>query len=209
MKTTQKGGWMRWLVEEWQWPSAALFAAGFLLALTPLWGWQFGLPLTLLYLQLPLYMLHQWEEHTGDRFRQHFNRTIAGGREALTPLATFWINSLGVWGFDLAALYLAWGVRPALGLAAGYLAVVNATVHVAAAIRRREYNPGLWTALALFLPFGTWCLASVSLASLAGLADHLIGLAAAVAVHGAIILHVVRRARALAHAGTSPVAVPR
>ena len=102
MKVSRKSSLMQWLVGQWQWPAAALFAAAFLLAMTPLFADRIGLALTLVYVQLPLYMLHQWEEHAGDRFRLHINRVFGGGREVLTPIATFWINSLGVWGIDLA-----------------------------------------------------------------------------------------------------------
>jgi uncharacterized protein with HXXEE motif len=197
MGRERKSRALEWLVGERQWPAAGLFTASFLLALAPLWVDRFGLALTLVYLQLPLYMLHQWEEHAGDRFRLHINRTLAGGREALTPIATFWINALGVWGVDLAAVFLACAVRPGLGLIAGYLAVVNALVHIAAAARRREYNPGLWTAIILLLPFGGWCLTAVSHSAKAGWGDHFIGLGVAASVHVAIIVHVARRLRHL------------
>jgi len=200
---------MQWLVRDGNWPLAALFTAPFLLALVPLWADKFGIALTLVYVQLPLYLLHQWEEHADDRFRQYLNRVAAGGREALTPTMTFWINSLGVWGIDLAALYLAWAVRPALGLAAGYLSIVNAVAHLAAALRRREYNPGLWTAIGLFLPFGGWCIYAVARAAQAGWGDHLIGIGIAMAIHVAIIIHVIRRVRSLATANRSQLVIVR
>jgi hypothetical protein len=181
----------RWLVRDWQWPAAACFAAAFLLVLAPLFGAAAGISLTLIYLQLPIYMLHQWEEHAGDRFRLYVNRTIGGGREALTPAATFWINSLGVWAIDLAALYLAWAVAPSAGLVAGYLAVVNAIPHVGAALVRREYNPGVATAVLLFLPVGGWCVVRVG--SGAGVWAHAAGLAIAVGLHAMIMAYVAKR----------------
>ena len=144
---------MGWLVGRWQWPAAALFAGLFLLAVAP--AVLAAGPLVLVvYLQLPAYLVHQYEEHAGDRFRLYVNRVIGGGREALTPVATFWINALGVWAVDLVALYLAVFLDPALGLIAAYLPVVNAVGHVGPAAARREYNPGLGTALVLFLPLG-------------------------------------------------------
>ena len=158
-------GVMGWLVGGWHWPTASLFTAGFLLLLAPAWFSVMGLALTLVYLQLPVYMLHQWEEHRGDRFRAYINRVIGGGREALTPTATFWINALGVWAVDLAALYLAGFVDLALGLVAVYLPLVNAVGHLGPAVARREYNPGLWTSAALFLPLGGWGLYEVAAAS--------------------------------------------
>jgi hypothetical protein len=184
---------MGWLVREWQWPAASLLAACFLLLLVPVWLRVAGLALTLVYLQLPVYMLHQWEEHAGDRFRQYVNQRMAGGREALTPTATFWINALGVWAVDLASLSLAGFVNLSLGLIAVYLALVNALVHIVAATARREYNPGLWTALGLFLPLGGWGLYEVATASGATWVGHAVGIAAAVAGHAAIIVYIVRR----------------
>ncbi len=184
-----------WLVREWQWPMATLFAAVFLLALLPLVVISAGWPLALVFVQLPLYMLHQWEEHRSDRFRLYANRVIGGGREALTPAATFWINCLGVWAVDLAAIYLAWMFGPAAGLAAAYLAVVNALLHIGPAISRREYNPGLATACLLFVPIGGSCIV-VSGAG-AGLWPHAIALAAAIGVHLVVVMHVAGRLASL------------
>lgn len=185
----------RWLVHDWQWPAASLLAAIFLLALAPLVAGLGGPALALVYVQLPVYMIHQWEEHRGDRFRQYVNQTIGRGREALTPAATFWINALGVWGVDLVAVYLAYAWKPAAGLVAGYLALFNALMHLGPAIGGRGYNPGLITALVLFLPIGGACVAITGAG--ATLTEHAIGLGCAVAVHALIVVHVVLRLRRL------------
>lgn len=92
---------LNWLVVKWQWPYAALFAAGFLAILAPLVFRYAGIPLGLVYLQLPIYMLHQYEEHDCDRFRLWVNNMIGHGRDVLTPIATFSINSLLVWLLDI------------------------------------------------------------------------------------------------------------
>jgi hypothetical protein len=183
-----------WLVGRWQWPAATLFAGVFLLLLAAAWGRVAGLALGAVFLQLPVYMLHQFEEHAGDRFRLYVNRTIGRGREALTPLATFWINSLGVWAVDLVALYLACFVDVGLGLIAVYLPLVNALGHIGPAAARREYNPGLFTAVLLFLPVGVWGLVVIPAD---GWVWHAVGLGVALAVHAAIIVHVVRRLKRL------------
>lgn len=192
--TTRERIW-NWLVRDWHWPAASLFAAVFLLTLAPVWYTVAGLPLMLVYVQLPLYMVHQGEEHLGDRFRLYFNRTIARGSEGLTPEATFWINSLGVWGVDLIALFLACYVDLSLGLIAVYLPLVNALGHIGPSIVKREYNPGLWTAIVLFLPIGGW--AWSALGPGASLKMHAIGLGTAIGIHVAIIIHVVRRVKRL------------
>ena len=191
-----------WLVREWQWPTAALFAGVGLLVVLPPVAFFTGTAVALVFAQLPIYMLHQCEEHKDDRFRKYANAVIGGGREALTPGATFWINSVGVWGVDLLALYLAWLVAPSAGLVAGYLTVVNAVVHIAQAVARREYNPGLVTAVLLFLPVGGWCVYESGTGD--GFWPHAAGLAGAVAVHAVIVAHMVRRLASLKAAAPEP-----
>lgn len=185
---------LRWLLREW--PYAVLFTAGFLLVLAPFFG-AFGLPLLLVYLQLPLYMVHQFEEHRQDRFRRFFNEVIGGGGEVLTPGAVLVINSIGVWGVDLASLYLAWSVGLAWGLIAVYLTLVNAVVHIVMAVARRRYNPGLWTAILVFLPAGIWALVVVSAASGASWQAHALAAGAAVVLHILIMAWARRRLRQL------------
>ncbi|MCI4677986.1 HXXEE domain-containing protein [Rhodoblastus acidophilus] len=150
-----------------------------------------GEALALIYLFGPAYMLHQLEEHAGDRFRAYANRRVFGGREALSKATVLWVNLPGVWGLNLAALYAALGFGPGWGLAAPYLAVVNAVAHCGVALRFREYNPGLATALGLFFPLGFHALGAVP----ATLTQHLVGLGVAVAIHAAIVIPVLRQLR--------------
>ncbi|HWB07606.1 MAG TPA: HXXEE domain-containing protein [Pirellulales bacterium] len=184
---------LHWLVEKWQWPYASLFAAGFLSLVAPLVFRYAGVPLALVYLQLPIYMLHQYEEHAGDRFRKWVNDMVGHGREVLTPIATFWINSLLVWLLDLVVLYLACFVNLSLGLIAIYMSTVNAFGHIVPAVLKRQYNPGLLTGVFVFLPVGVWSAGVVSRSAGCGYQDHLLALAVVLAAHGLIIAHVRRR----------------
>jgi hypothetical protein len=188
----EANGAMDWLVGRWQWPMACLFSAAILLLLLPLWASVGGAVIALVYLQLPLYMIHQFEEHAGDRFRTYLNRNVAHC-EALTPAAAFWINSIGVWGLDIVALYLACFVNPVYALVAFYLPIVNALTHIREAVARREYNPGLGTSIVLLLPIGGWGMYEVSKLTEATWADHAFGLVAAIAIHVAIIVYLVAR----------------
>ena len=119
-----------------------------LIAVCSFWLWcrcsrgVWSLALLLIYLHGPVYMLHQVEEHAGDRFRRFANLHVGHGREALTTAAVVWMSILGVWGVNLAALYLAWFVGVGLGLVAVYLVLVNALTDIAAAAVLRSYNPG-------------------------------------------------------------------
>jgi hypothetical protein len=121
--------------------------------------------------------------------------SAAGGR-CLTRQATFLINSAGVWGVDLVALWLAVEVDLAFGLIAVYLTAVNALVHIAGAIAIRAYNPGLVTAVALFVPFSVWGAIEVSDSSGAGAGYQALALGIAVGLHVAIIVHVRRGLKA-------------
>lgn len=169
------------------WVYGGFLAGLLLLALTALLAQDWPVWLTAVWMMLPLYMLHQYEEHDNDRFRLFANRQVAGGREALSPAAVFVINIPGVWGVILASFALAWNVRPGLGLIAIYLVLVNAFAHVVAAIALRRYNPGLVTALVLFLPVGglaLWVLQTTK----PSFRDHAIGIGVGLGVHLAMFL---------------------
>ncbi|HVZ76356.1 MAG TPA: HXXEE domain-containing protein [Gemmatimonadaceae bacterium] len=170
------------------WVYGGTLAGALMLALYPLTtrGWPAALALT--YLLLPLYMLHQYEEHDDDRFRLFINRTIGEGREVLSPLAVFIINVPGVWGVIAASTWLAADLRPGLGLVAAYLCVVNAIVHIAHAVIFRGYNPGLATAVVLLLPGGASTIVAIDRAGGGALAWHAVGLAIAIVIHAGIIV---------------------
>ncbi|MGH2457794.1 MAG: HXXEE domain-containing protein, partial [Chloroflexota bacterium] len=129
-----------WFSANWQY---AGFVAGlFLLALVPLVAGVWGLGLLLVYLLLPIYMVHQLEEHAGDRFHRFVNIHLGHGRDVLTSDAIVVINIGLVWIVCLVALYLARFVDLGLGLIVVYLVLVNALVHILGAARQRAYNPG-------------------------------------------------------------------
>jgi hypothetical protein len=175
-----------WLYRHWV--AAALCMGLFLLLLAPVLSLSWNLPILLVYLQIPIYMFHQVEEHTGDRFRTYVNQRVFGGVEALTRESILWINLAGAWGVTLASLYAAVLFGAGWGLAGIYLELVNAITHVIGAVGSRGYNPGLWTSVAFFLPVGGFALWSV--ASSAGVSgvQHAVGLGIALAIHAGIVL---------------------
>lgn len=183
------------------WVYGGVLAAVMLLILTPVLASGWPLPLLLIWLQLPVYMLHQFEEHDADRFRRFVNATIGQGKEVLSRFDVFVINIAGVWGVDSLAFILAARAHLGLGLIAVYLSLVNSVGHGAQALALRRYNPGLATAILLFLPLG-----AVTLWVLAGradvtLADHAIDLGAAILIHAGIMVRVATRRRQLAVPG--------
>lgn len=179
---------IKWLYSRWV--SAAGFMAATLLAILPLFYAAYALPLVLLFLHSPGYMVHQVEEHTRDRFRTFVNQQVFSGRNALGVTSVLVINLPVVWGLNLAALYAAflWGVG--YGLVAPYAMLVNGVTHIGASLRFRSYNPGLFTSLFLFLPLSLTTLYAV------GPVDpgfHLAGLGLALLLHLLIIVHVLLR----------------
>jgi hypothetical protein len=172
------------------------FLAGLLLVLlAPLFvrGWPPALAAT--FLCLPAYMLHQYEEHDNDRFRIFMNRILADGHDALTLPAVFIINVPGVWGVIALSLWLAFWVNPGLALIAVYLPLINAAIHIAHAVMMRIYNPGLVSAIVLFLPVCGWCLFRIQRTGYGTPAMHAIGVASALAIHLIIIISVLRNRR--------------
>lgn len=178
------------------WVYGGALAGLLLLALSPLLTEGWGQAGTLAFLVLPVYMLHQYEEHDADRFRRFVNRVLAGGAEALSLAAVFWINIAGVWGLMAADLWLMRRVAPGWGVFAGWLVLVNGAAHLAQGIALRRGNPGIVTGVLLFLPLGALVLAAFW--PVATLAQHLLSLAVVLAVHAAIFRQV---RRALAAAG--------
>jgi len=168
-----------------------------LLALTPVLARGWSLSLLLIWLQLPIYMLHQYEEHDDDRFRRFENNIIGGGKEVLSHFAVFVINIAGVWVVDAVAFWLAARVHLGLGLIAVYLSLVNSVGHCLQAVALRRYNPGLITSILLFIPLGVATLLVLARTGEVTPTDHVIGLAAALLIHIGIILLVVTRKRQL------------
>jgi uncharacterized membrane protein len=188
---------LHWLVGKWQWPYAGFFAAMFLLVLAPCWWATGGTVRFFVYLQLAVYMVHQLEEHYDDRFRRWMNQTMAGGKEALTPMAVFVINSAGVWVVDLISLYLAVFVELGWGLIAVYLTLINGILHLVGALVQRTYNPGLWTSIFLFLPVSGAGLWFVSTVPEANTNFQWIGLGVALGIHAVIVVYMKWRLRSL------------
>ncbi|MFO1132408.1 MAG: HXXEE domain-containing protein [Hyphomicrobiales bacterium] len=173
------------------WVYGGVLAGVMLLGLTPVLtqGWPAAAVLT--FLTLPVYMVHQYEEHDADRFRRFVNLAMADGRDALTPLAVFVINIFGVWLPLALCIVLARGHGVGLGAFAAFLLLVNAALHLVTALRSRGYNPGLITALVLFIPLGLAVLAFVWPESTG--TQLVAALLLAVALHAAIMIHMKMR----------------
>jgi len=174
------------------WVYGGFLAGLLLLLLSPILVHAWPAALVATFLCLPVYMVHQYEEHDNDRFRRFVNQQIGRG-EVLSSLAVFVINVPGVWGIIGLSVALAATVRVGFGLIAAYLVVVNGAIHVIHAAIKRGYNPGLGTAIALFLPLGGYGIAAIQHACDGTAVMHVVGAGTAIAIHAAIIVHVFRQ----------------
>lgn len=173
------------------WVYGGALAGLMLLGLTPVLTQGWPMAEVLVFLALPLYMVHQYEEHDDDRFRRFMNQTMAGGRDAMTPLAVFVINVFGVWLTLALCTVLTRANGGGFGAFAAWLVLVNAVLHIITALRSRSYNPGLVTAVVLFLPLGVAILAAIW--HEASATQLIVGLLLSVALHAAIMIHMKRR----------------
>lgn len=185
---------LRRLIDNWVYGG---FLAGLLLlVLTPMVARDWSLALMLVYLTLPIYMVHQYEEHDADRFHRAINAMLGGGRDVLPAAAIFAINVPLLWGTEAAVIAAA---RSDLGwgLIATYMLLANAIVHIVPAIITRSYNPGLVTATMLFLPLGVFGTAQIVSATSVSPLQHIVALAVAIGVHVLIVAYVLFNVRRL------------
>jgi Protein of unknown function with HXXEE motif len=177
------------------WVYGGLLAGLLILLLMPLLTLGWAIELKLFYLTLPIYMLHQYEEWDGDRFRIFLNNHLGHGKNLLTHKAGFVINIFGVWGVIAVCLYLAFYINPGFGLIATYLVIVNAFVHILAAFVLRSYNPGLITAIVLFMPLGFYTIYRKNFGG--DSVFQYLGISVAILIHVSIIWHLLRRRKKL------------
>ena len=135
------------------------------------------------FLSLPIYMVHQFEEHDNNRFAVYLNEMMGKDRRGLGPRDIWIINVVFVWFFLLAVFYLS-SSNPAWGVLAAYLLAINGFVHIVWAIKFRTYNPGLWTAVFLFVPCSIWIFRMVP----APVAIQAVAALVVIVLHAAIIV---------------------
>lgn len=177
------------------WAKASLPLAIVLFLITPFVYQGIGLAATLVFLTLPFYMLHQYEEHAGGQFKAFVNKVIGRGREIMTDEAIFRVNVLVVWLGTLVVLYLCVYVSIIWGLLSGYLVAVNGIVHIFSSIRLRRYNPGLWTSVFVFLPLGIYIIYLITTEYGAGWLYNVIALVVTILLHGMLMVNMRRRVR--------------
>ena len=147
----------------------------------------------LIWLQTPLYMLHQYEEHGNGAFQRYVNlKVFRTGREdrPLDAVTIFWINVPLIWvlypAFALAATW-----APRLGMWIVCTTLLNSLTHIVMGVVRRQYNPGLLMSCVANLPLSAVTLAVAGRLGLLDAATVIVSAGVAVVSH-AVILAVAR-----------------
>jgi hypothetical protein len=189
----EKLSYYDWFIRNWA--KASLPLAIVLFIISPFIYRGIDLAAFLVYLTLPFYMLHQYEEHAGGQFKAFVTKNVGRGREVLSDRAIFQVNVLFVWLVTLVILYLCVYVNIVWGLLSGYLMVFNGIVHIITSIRMRRYNPGLWTSVFIFLPLGVYLIYLINKESGAGWLYNIIFLVVTILLHAMILLNARRQVR--------------
>ncbi len=181
---------MVWLEDNW--PQSAPFLAVFSLALLLAFRPAMEPVVFLIWLQTPVYFLHQSEEYIfPGGFLAYFNAHVLGSNQPdfpLTKTAALWINVPVIFvGFPASAI-LAMNFGVAIGLWTAYFSIINAASHVGMFIRN-GYNPGFAVSITLNIPVGLFTLWYVASNGLATVQAHLIGLAIALALQGGLMIY--------------------
>lgn len=179
-----------WLYDNWA--HMCLFIAAFLLVALLAFVDASNYPLFLIWLQVPLYLLHQYEEHAWPGgFKDYVNRKVfkMGDREVpLSAKSVFWINIPIVWALMPAFALLA-RFSLAFGAWIPYMATLNSITHIIAAVVKREYNPGFLISLFVTLPAGIYAIWILYQANVLTMWVNVISITAAVLVHVAIVAY--------------------
>lgn len=139
------------------------------------------------------YLLHQFEEHGVDAegkpyaFRGMLCEAFGFAEAADCPIPEAFITAV-----NIPVVWLAGPISALLGrrwpaIALSYFAVpsVNSAVHLGPAVASGSYNPGLATAILLFMPLSLWAF------RIALLRPHLGARAVAATILGGILIHAV------------------
>ena len=179
------------------WPRIGMVMAPYVLFMLIMFKDAIGLPLFLIWLQFPIYLVHQTEEYLiPGGFREFVNSRVfrmdIDGRP-LNERNTFWINILFVWiAYPLLAAFSHWNLN--VGVYLFYFTLLNGLSHVAAAIRLRRYNPGLVASLFLNIGVSAYSIAVLSGTGKIWWATHVIAIAVGIVFHILLMGWIARQA---------------
>jgi len=142
------------------WAKLSLFLAIIITVLIYIFVKPSNFLLFLIWIQLPIYLLHQFEEHNCNGFKNYVNRTVFKVKVGDFPLndkIIFWVNIPIVW-ILIPIFSVLSSVNIMFGLWIPNFAIFNSLTHIIFSVRNQEYNPGLFVSLILGIPVGIYAL---------------------------------------------------
>ena len=181
---------MKWLYENWA--KSTIFLAIYSLIFLFSYVLQKDFALFLIWLQLPVYFFHQFEEYiVPGGFVDYFNTKVLGSSRGDTPLnkkVSFWINIPIIYiAFPISAI-LAGSIDISIGIWTAYFSTINAMSHIIMAIKDK-YNPGTIVSCLLNIPVGVFTIYYFISHHIITLSAHMSGLVIGLAVQGAVMIY--------------------
>jgi hypothetical protein len=181
---------MTWLIANW--PKSTIFLAIYTATLLTLYLMPTNLALYLIWIQVPVYFLHQFEEYVfPGGFMAFFNAHVLASNRPDFPLdavASFYINVPIIFvAFPLSAL-LAGSYGIAVGVWTVYFSMINAASHVGMFFKS-GYNPGLAVSVVLNIPVGLFAIGYFFVHDTVSWQAHAIGLLIGLGVQGALMVY--------------------
>ena len=150
------------------------------------------LALLLLWLHVPVYFLHQFEEYIyPGGFLEYFNLNVLGsGRPEfpMTNTAVLWINVPVIFIAYPVSVILAGEFGVSIGLWVVYFSIINASSHVGMYVKN-GYNPGLVVSTLLNIPVGVFTIGYFISQDLASIKAHIIGFSIAIAIQVGLMVY--------------------
>jgi len=189
MSNAEKHLVLSWLEQHWS--ASTPFLAVYLTIVLVLFVLNKNFTLFLIWIQVPVYWLHQFEEYIyPGGFTEYFNIKVLGSNskgQPLTKTHAFWINVPIIFiGFPVSAI-LAGQIDISIGIWTAYFSIINALSHLGMFFRH-GYNPGLVASMLLNIPVGVYAIYYFITNQLISLSSHIIGFSVAVATQGGLMV---------------------
>ncbi len=181
---------MKWLIKNWS--KSTPFLAVYLLIVLFCYVMKEDFPLFLIWLQTPIYFLHQFEEYIlPGGFVEFFNTKVLGSNRKDHPLndkIAFWINFPIIFiAFPLSAL-LSGYIDISIGIWTAYFSIINALSHIGM-FPKHGYNPGVIVSLLLNVPVGLFTLYYFINHQIISLKAHTIGLTIGILIQAGLMIY--------------------
>ena len=182
---------MKWLYENW--PKATIFTAIYIMTLLILFVMKTDYALFLIWAQMCMYLLHQFEEYIfPGGFKEYFNIHMLNSKNDQEPLCkavAFWINVPVVFIAYPVTAILAQFIGIGVGMWTAYFSIINAAGHVGMAIKDRGYNPGFVVSLFGNIPFGIYTVWYLNSHASVSVTANIVGLVIGLLIQGAVMFY--------------------